>query len=198
MRLLSTLIGSVTLVLIYATALLATRGRRQLALCAAALAGLTPQFAHHHAVITNDSLATFFGALVTWHLVRAVSERRLTTRSLQLIGLSIGLGVLTKYTILPVAAAAFIVLALLPGSSRERLRRVTTVTVASLAVCGGWLAWNTVKYGDPLAQGAMQRHHAVLVVDYRITDLVFNQWFLTRIFKSYWGMLGSMTVPLEG
>ncbi|HUG63477.1 MAG TPA: glycosyltransferase family 39 protein, partial [Methylomirabilota bacterium] len=197
LRLLSSVFGFGTLILIYATALSAGGGRRRLALGATALPALTPQFVHHHAVISNDSLATLLSALLTYQLVAALSGSGSTIAVPKAMGFIAGLGVLTKYTVLPVAAAVFFGLMLFPGPARDRLRRASTFAIVTLATCGAWLTWNTVRYGDPLAQAAMRRAHAALAVDASIADLVFDPSFLARVFKSYWGMLGSMVVPLH-
>ena len=197
LRLLSSLFGFGTLILIYATALRASGGRRRLALGAAALPALTPQFVHHHAVISNDSLATLVSALLTYQLVAALSGSGSTIAAPKAMGFIAGLGVLTKYSVLPVAAAVFFGLMLLSGTARDRLRRASTFAGVALATCGAWLIWNTARYGDPLAQAAMRRAHAALAVEASIADLVLDPSFLTRVFKSYWGMLGSMVVPLH-
>ena len=197
LRLLSTLIGVVTLVLIYAAALQVGGNRTGFALGATALAALTPQFAHHHAVITNDSLSTMWCALLTMQLMGALSGSRKAVSSPAAMGIVVGLGVLTKYTIVPVAVAVVLVLLVLPGGLRTRLNRVTRFAVFALVVCGGWLAWNTYHYGDPLAQAAMRRAHAALAVDRSLVELLSDRRFLMKIFRSYWGTLGSMTIPLE-
>ncbi len=217
LRLLSTLFGAATLVLIYAAALAAGRGRRSIALAAAALPALTPMFAHHNAVLTNDALATTWCALLTWQLVRSITGDRLagdrTARDGPLggrptsdrpsmtpamrMGIVAGVGMWTKYTMAPVAAAAGLVLILLPGTRRVRLSRTLHFTLAALAVSGPWLAWNTWRYGDPLAGAAMRRAHAVLAVDASPLALTADPAFLWGVFISYWGKIGSMTVPLH-
>ncbi|MFN8423252.1 MAG: glycosyltransferase family 39 protein [Anaerolineae bacterium] len=172
LRLLSTLFGALTLGLIYAAAVAAS-GRRSLALAATALPALTPQFVHHHAVITNDALATTWCALLTWQIVRRTAsatpapapDRRPpgAVVSAAAMGVVAGLGMWTKYTMAPVAAAAGVVLLLgrADGTAgpRRRLRRAAAFTIAALVVCGPLLAWNTLRYGDPLAHAAMRRAH---------------------------------------
>ncbi|MCC7020053.1 MAG: hypothetical protein IT332_09885 [Ardenticatenales bacterium] len=217
LRLLSTLFGAATLVLIYATALAAGRGRCSIALAAAALPALTPMFAHHNAVLTNDALATTWCALLTWQLVRSVtgdgsaddraaSRRRSGDRLARdrpsvpcavRMGIVVGVGMWTKYTMAPVAAAAGLGLILLPGTRRVRLARSLRFTLTALAVSGPWLAWNTWRYGDPLAGAAMRRAHAVLAVDLSPPALTVDPAFLWGVFISYWGKIGSMTVPLH-
>ncbi|MEO8083837.1 MAG: hypothetical protein ABI780_08450 [Ardenticatenales bacterium] len=229
LRLLSTLFGALTLVLIYATALAAGRGRRSLALAATALPALTPQFVHHHAVITNDALATTWCALLTWQIVRTAaqapaaappksgvaagsslraSRRRGRSATTQwAMGVVAGLGMWTKYTMAPVAAAAGLVLLVRRVGARRggvvagwrdlRFRRAASFGIAALAVCGPLLLWNTVRYGDPLAHGAMRHAHAALAVDRSMLALTGDRWFLWGVFKSYWGLIGSMTVPLH-
>ncbi len=199
LRLLSTLFGVFTLLLIHATALQVSGGRRHLALGATALPALTPQFAHHHAVITNDSLSTLWCALVTLQLIKALSGRRLRSAvsSPAAIGVVVGLGILTKYSMVPVGAVVFASLLLMPGDALSRIRRTAVFAAAALAICGVWLALNTYRYGGPLANVAMRDAHSALAVDGSMLDLAFEGAFLLKVFKSYWGMLGSMTVPLH-
>ncbi len=210
LRALSMLFGALTLGCVYATALAVSRGRRLVAWSAAALPALTPMYAHHHAVITNDSLATLWCAVVVWLLARHVMAGAAapgagggvggsggTARQAVGMGIAAGLGIWTKLTMAPVAAAAAVLLVWGPGPAAARRRAAVRFALTAGAVASPWLILNTWHYGDPLARAAMQQAHAALAVQRTPFALIGDGGFWRMVFESYWGRLGSMTVPLR-
>jgi hypothetical protein len=168
------------------------------ALLAAAIAALTPQFVYMAASVTNDIFSTFWCALLTLMMLKALAG----DRSFPLVvgmGLVTGLGALTKYTVLPVAALAVPIL-LLGGADRSWRRRARDLAIflaAAACVSGWWFARNIWLYGDLTASGAMQSLHSVLVEPKPLTSLFWAQGpFLRSTFQSYWGTFGSLSVLL--
>jgi 4-amino-4-deoxy-L-arabinose transferase-like glycosyltransferase len=160
-------------------------------LVAGALVGV-PMFAATSAAINNDNLANVFGGLLTLMLLRALS-RPLGTRSVLLLGVVLGLGVLTKLTLgffLPLAVAALVV-----GGRRDARRQSVLLLVAMLVVLSPWLVRQGLTYGwDDLL--AKRRHDAILI-GRAFPSLELSYWlgWGTRLFRSAWALFGWMQVP---
>ncbi|MEN6478221.1 MAG: glycosyltransferase family 39 protein [Anaerolineales bacterium] len=205
MRLLSVALGAVAVVLL---ALLARRlfGSRGLALGAAALAAGNPMYVAITASANNDALVVVVLGLVALRL-SAPPRRRWTPRASVLLGVLLGLCVLTKlqaYVALPLAAAALLwdVLVAHELSWRQALRSGAWVVMAAAIVAGPWLVRNMLVYGwrDPLG---LARHSAVVVGQLRTATLLAESGLgaylgqlLRTTFQSYWGQFGWMAAPL--
>ena len=115
-----------------------------LPLGAALWPALFPAWFPEMARLGNDSLVTLVAALTLILLYRAAASP--TWRDHALLGGTLGLGLLTKATFLPVAAAVFVTLAVLtirarsadPGS--HRVARLCVAGVIMLAIASPWYA----------------------------------------------------------
>jgi 4-amino-4-deoxy-L-arabinose transferase-like glycosyltransferase len=160
-------------------------------LVAGALVGV-PMFAATSASINNDNLANVFGGLLTLMLLRALAGP-LGARWVVLLGVVLGLGVLTKLTLgffLPLAVAALVV-----GSRRDAGRQCVLLLVAMLVVLSPWLVRQGLTYGwDDLL--AKRRHDAILI-GRAFPSLEPSYWlgWGTRLFRSAWALFGWMQVP---
>jgi hypothetical protein len=109
LRWLNILPGALTLLFIY-------RGTKRLfpnsvmPLAAAALAGLTPQFLHNTAAITNDSPANLVGAIFFWLIILVVQERQKWWQTALIILAAILLPFIIKLTIAPMSLALLLAL----------------------------------------------------------------------------------------
>src|SRR5690606_35902007 len=113
LRLLSTLLGLGTLVCIYGSARQARPDQPHLALTAVALVAFLPQFACLHSAISNDPLVVLMCAAVFWQLLY-LWRHPVTTGRLLLLGVSVGLAMLSKTAgllLLPYAALWLLLLA---------------------------------------------------------------------------------------
>jgi hypothetical protein len=153
LRLLSALFGLGTLLAIHAAARLVWPGDPGRALLATGLVAFLPQFAFLHGAVSNDAAITFFAAAAVWQLLRLRLEPSTTGRYL-LLGLTIGLAMLSKAAGLLLLAYAVGVLGLLAwvqaGGRRwaETARAALLIALPALLV-GGWLLWrNWTLYGD--------------------------------------------------
>lgn len=155
LRLLNTLMGLGTLIGIYYGALWGL-GREDVALASAAF-GLLPMNIALNSAITNDSLLF---CLCTWSLALTLKclQQGWHIKKAALIGVLIGLGILTKTTALvmfPVVMAALIL-------SHKRHQAPAKPNVAVWAFCLAlpliialpWLIRNTNLYGDPFGMSA--------------------------------------------
>jgi len=134
LRLLSTLFGAVTVVLVWRIALAlfpAGSGRGRLALLAAALTAFLPQFVFITSVINNDALAMALSAAFLLALVRPGSGRLVSFRRGLLLALILAAGLLTEFALLfllPAALAWFSA----AGAKRSRLTMAAALSTAFL------------------------------------------------------------------
>jgi hypothetical protein len=151
LRLLSTLLGGLTILGVYMTARTAFPDSTYVALMAAALVSFNPRFITHSATVTNDSL---LAALTAWGVYGCVDVLRhgpSTQRSVML-GIVIGLASLTKvggFFLLPLAALVLADHAWRRGAWVRHGAHLVGITALCVLVAGWWYASNFLRYGDP-------------------------------------------------
>ena len=168
------------------------------ALAAALLPLAVPQLAHVGASVNNDALLIVLGAAVSAPLL-AVSRGDVTRRTAAVVGVLLGLALLTKalaFGLLVWAALAY-GLALL-GPARSCPRRAWGAGLLSagiaLLVGGWWWVVNLVRYGTVQPSGTAP----LPALDIE-PDLVEFTWtFLTRVTASTWGNFGWLEVRIPG
>jgi 4-amino-4-deoxy-L-arabinose transferase-like glycosyltransferase len=153
--------------------------------------------------IGNDSLIMVFAALLFWLAWRIVAAG--TTLHFILLGLVLGLALLTKATFLPVAAAILAVLGLhallrdVPGQRTERLIKSCLATAIMLAIGGWWFASKLIETGSMIGSSDVVRMHASggliagLMANLRPIDLVLMPWGFVASFL--WAGTWSFVVP---
>ena len=168
MRLLSAAFGLGTLLCIYGAGRTVWPANPDRALLATGLIAFLPQFAFVHAVVTNDAAITFFSAAALWQLLRLTNGKpgtaaRASSASLLLLGLTIGLAMLSKAAGLLLLVFCVAVLAVCAVAGRRHHRRsdlfrVALLVLAPAVLLGGWLLWrNWIFYGDPTAASQFVR-----------------------------------------
>lgn len=193
-------LGGATLVLTYliARSLFVGQSRWLPVLTAGALAGV-PMFASTSAAINNDNLANVIGAAITLMLLRILFNTG-SYRWSVLLGVVLGLGVLTKLTLgvfVPLALAALAIRALRRGRQpiAQLVREAAVVLGVMLLVMSPWLVRQGLTYGwdDVLAK---RRHDAILIGrPFPSLELSYFLGWGTRLFRSAWGLFGWMQVP---
>lgn len=183
MRSMGVLLGIGTILLTFATTreVFPSPEHAPLAICAATLVGLLPQFTFMSSVVNNDNSATLAGAALSYWLVRLLSRgARLVDAAA--LGVLLGLALLTKMNNLVYVPVALLVLAVArvkvgaattsPVSDRtpnvaRSLGLKMLLTLLAVVVCllvgGWWYVRNTVVYGDALAIRAVNAMAAAVV-----------------------------------
>jgi 4-amino-4-deoxy-L-arabinose transferase-like glycosyltransferase len=154
LRLLSTLFGLCTILLIFRMGLLFLRPWS--AAVGACLVATLPMFVMVSGSITNDSFAALVSTATLYVLVK-ILVAGLTKRRGILGGALLACAGLTKYTcfgLLPVSVWA--VLYDRKRAGRSWLTPTLGLVAAFLLAAGPWLWRNQVLYGDPLRAGAEQ------------------------------------------
>ena len=177
-RAMSALWGLGTLLCLYAAGRTVWPDSPDRALLATALVAFLPQFAFIHGAISNDTAITFFSAAAVWQLLRIrndelgipnreapapidhepiSSKTRPGTRSYLLLGITIGLAMLSKTAGLLLLVYCTAVVAALVWSGGGPRRWSQAFSAAALVglpalLLGGWWLWrNWALYGDPTA-----------------------------------------------
>lgn len=209
LRLASLLLGGGVVLLAYAVARELWPAQRWIAWTTAVFVAFLPQHLHIMASVNNDALAELLIAALLLALLRwtrmplAGWQKPAERRYLLVIGLLLGLGLLTKLTVylmLPVAGAALLWRV---WGRWDDLFPAGVLLFAPALLLGATL-WgrNLLVYSgfDPLAMAA---HDAVVVGQPRTAEWValFGlsetvSRFLRTTFISFWGQFGWMAVPL--
>ncbi len=153
-RALSALAGAVTIASTYALALVIFPGRRWLALGAATFVAFNPQFLYLSASVNNDAFVAALCA-VALVIIAQLARGQIGRGRLLALGAVIGLALLTKWSAVPLVAAALIAL----GSGywavgrrgwRDLSRDALWLLAPVVLLSGWWFVRNQVVYGDPL------------------------------------------------
>src|SRR5512136_1049951 len=114
-RLFSVILGGALVVVAYLIGAEAYPGQLVLALGGAAFVAFVPQHLAMMSAVNNDSLAELLIALVVWQSMRLFRSQPVSHRKLVLLGVTLGLSLLTKatfyYTAVPIAFMALLLYA---------------------------------------------------------------------------------------
>jgi 4-amino-4-deoxy-L-arabinose transferase-like glycosyltransferase len=167
------------------------------------LAGLfvatLPQFAFIHATVSNDPWASLFVALGLLALVRLI-KRPLALERYVLLGTSLGLGLVTKKTLLflvPVSALALAAVVCHERAQRGRVLRGAAMALAVAGlVAGWWYVRNLMLYGDLWATGIERSTNAGLVSPHALLSSCIFIALPAAAFRSFIDLFGWLSVSL--
>jgi 4-amino-4-deoxy-L-arabinose transferase-like glycosyltransferase len=216
LRLFSVGLGALLLLLAYWTVQEAVPKQPFLALGTAAFVAFLPMHLAMTAAANNDTLAELLLATILLLSIRylkgSVSPSREAegTRLLILLGVTTGLGLVTKssvYIALPLVPAAIAARHLwldkLGPSLAKGFKDAALYLLPALALALPWWVRNIALYGDTDFLG-LGRHDQVVVGQLRTAEFVaqngmaqlVRDFFLTS-FRSFWGQFGWMGVLLD-
>jgi 4-amino-4-deoxy-L-arabinose transferase-like glycosyltransferase len=176
-------------------------GRRRVADVAAVLPLAIPQLAAQGGSVTNDALVVALGAVLTVLLVRALTGDG-SWRTTVGVGLVLGLGLLTKGTLLvavPVVGVALVLAGrrVLALSWSSTLLRLGVAWGLAFVIGGWWWVLNVLRYGTLQPSGWNQDYAAGLVVDRpRDSLLGFVPPFSEKLTTTFWGNFGQLELAL--
>jgi 4-amino-4-deoxy-L-arabinose transferase-like glycosyltransferase len=182
--------------------------RAAVILGATAIVAFQPQLGFEGAIINNDMLAIALGTLILYLCIRALRDG-LTIRLAVAIGITCGIGLLTKATLtalLPVVAGVAIWLRWPRPWEQLRQRRWLTGTalraaaiiVPTVVLALPWYLYLRRTYGDFTAFEATRQ----LQSDWNrpagsFTELLFSRSFHEERVHETWGYYGWRMIPLE-
>ncbi|HIP96675.1 MAG TPA: DUF2142 domain-containing protein [Anaerolineae bacterium] len=209
LRLFSVACGAGLLIVAYGIVRQVFLQNEALALGTVALVAFVPQHLAMTAAANNDALAELILAGVVWALVRwvvgektqRVGENSEELKRLAMVGVLIGLGLLTKTSTIVSVPLALVALVL-------RRKRATALSIACLLLPAlllvlPWLVRNAAVYGGLDVLG-WSRHGVVVADQPRTAEWValyglgnVLHWGLTTTFHSFWAQFGWMAVPID-
>jgi hypothetical protein len=167
---------------------------------AAALTAFNPMFHFVSAAVNNDILAALFGSLA----LLLITKRKPQAFGFWLLALGfvLGVGALTKLSLVAMIPLALLVVALdtwrrYSGASLTRraalvIGHCALVILPALAISGWWFLRNWRLYGDPTAVSVFME-----ILGYRTEPLTLQDlWEEFGTFRrTYWGLFGGVNVP---
>ncbi len=197
-RLVSVVLGALTIWLAYRLGRRVTLGGRHVGLLAAGILAFTPQFIFMTASVNNDVLTAVLGAALVYFTVEAVDAPSLA----RFVGLGVlmGLGLLTKFALLafwPLPLLA-ILLTANKGQKKQSGLYVAVVLGLSLLVAGWWYYRAYLLYGDPLAWDVHLQAKGAEVLRTAPLTLADLREFVVIHFQSYWAWFGWLKIKAAG
>ncbi|MBN1812972.1 MAG: glycosyltransferase family 39 protein [Anaerolineae bacterium] len=196
-RWLSLLMGAGTILCVYGTARELFPRRLPLAVGSAALVAFNPMVLFISASVHDDPLANLVATAVLCVTARLL-VRGATARRAAVLGLLIGMAILTKLTCLlvvpTVGLALFYRLWIDRGGWRQSLKVGAIVAFVALLVGGWWLVRNQILYGDPTSMGRQMEAWE----DERPggPDIIAAVRELGFLHDSAWGAFGYGQIPM--
>jgi 4-amino-4-deoxy-L-arabinose transferase-like glycosyltransferase len=148
-RLLSVVLGMLTILTVYAVARRLFPLRPGLAVGAAALVALLPEAQYLAGAINDDNLAWLAGALLVLAGIVVMQSAVLNPRLALGAGLAVALAVLAKETVW-IPAVLLLVLVAARFGRQLRAVHVAALLVPTIALAGWWFVRNAVEFGGPL------------------------------------------------
>jgi 4-amino-4-deoxy-L-arabinose transferase-like glycosyltransferase len=197
-RWLSLLMGAGVVLCVYGTTRELFPQRRAVAVGAAALVAFNPMFLFISGSVHDDALANLVAAGILFVTAR-ILVRGATARRAAVLGLLVGLAILTKLTcllVVPTAGLALLYRSLV-GRGRTGWRDVVrvggVVVLAAFLVGGWWFVRNTLLYGEPTSMG---RQTGVWGVRENAPDVLAAVRELGFTHDSFWGVFGYGQIPM--
>ena len=208
LRLFSVAIGALLIWTVYRLAREVLGDSPLLAWGAMAFPVVVPMHLAMLAAINNDGLAELLVTATLLGCVRLIN-RGATSRRLLVLGVLLGLGLLTKNTTAIVAPV--ILLSVWLSAERRAsesrwapwLRALGGIGLPALLLSGGWYLRNALVYGwgDPLI---WRRHGEVVAGQLTTAQYLatrdWGQWLgdlVMTTFRSFWAQFGWMAVPID-
>ncbi|MGD2177847.1 MAG: glycosyltransferase family 39 protein, partial [Anaerolineae bacterium] len=195
-RLASTVLGAITVWAAYRVGREVFPDQPEMAVGAAGLSAFVPEFLFISGAINDDNGAALFGALALWAMMRILRKGATWRRGLAL-GLALGMGWLSKLTIVALLPTAGLTLALVAWRDRRwsELFRIGLITFAVAALfIGPWVTRQTVLYRDPTGTSREMSEWGLRERPVTLADVGPDLYWLRT---SFWGRLGYNQIPLS-
>ncbi|MBN2471816.1 MAG: hypothetical protein JXN59_13930 [Anaerolineae bacterium] len=194
-RLLSVLMGAITVLTTYLIGREVLPAQPGVALVAAALNALLPMFLFISGSVNNDNLSNMLAGLLLWRVMRLLRRSTLPGwGELMAIGLLAGAALLAKLSLgflLLFVAGAFVNLSVRLRSWRPVLVGGAVSGGVAILVAGWWYARNWQLYGDLTGLNVFLDIVGRRAVRANAAQLLTEQ---ESFFRSWWGAFGGMNV----
>lgn len=202
-RLLSLILGALSILVVYAAVRALIPDRQSTALASAGFVAFLPMHLALSSSVGNDILAELVFGVALLLMVRLFVTGP-TMRIGVLLGLVLGLGLLAKTTCMLLFPAAVLAYLLLwkrgTLTARQAVSEMAAMLGISLLVGGWWLVRNVMLYGDPFALSQFNQAFAqtakpeFFLVGQGMTWTGYFTLVAGWTFASFWGIFGHMKV----
>jgi hypothetical protein len=196
-RSLSVLMGAVTVWITFRIGQEIFPGRPEMAVGAAGLAAFIPEFLFISGAVNDDNGAALFGALALWAMARILREGFNARRCVGL-GVALGLGLLSKLTVIALLPTAGLAVALVAWRNRSWrdlfIFGLVVLSVAAL-LSAPWFVRQYLLHGDPIGLSQETEGFGEPERSPSLADLWPDLYWLRT---SFWGRLGANQIPLSG
>lgn len=188
-RLLSVLMGIVTVAATYGIAKILFPDDRWLALASAAFVAFLPAFEFISGMANNDNLVIMLSACTVFQVLRMLNHP-ISVRDCAALGALLGLAALTKLSGLVLWPFAFALLILHAYRSRAWTRSIRIsglVFGVAILVDLPWMVFNQLSFGDPIGWAKV-----VAITPPRISPMSLEDWsvVIEGLFTSFAGRFG--------
>ena len=201
LRLLSVVLSGITVIVVFLIVRSIFPEELPLQLGVAAFIAFLPMRSAISGSISNDAFTELVATLMLLAMVH-VLRAGLKRRSAFLLGLLMGIALLTKMTVYGYVPLALLVTLVSPRQGKNggssRLPMVGLILLVALIVSGWWFVRNGMVYGATDIF-AMQRHDQVVVGQPRFEGFTpaALSYFTTTLFQSFWGQFGWMGILMD-
>ena len=194
MRLVSVLLGGITIFFIYRIARAVFPNDHAVALSSGAFAATLPQFNFISGVISNDSLAAMMGAATLLFLVR-LADKDTRPRSLDFIclGVLIMLALLTKFNLIFLVPLSIIVIFLKAKDAGSWQVGLSGVVLMLIPIFIGIAAAVILFPDDAMIKFRVMVWRLLRTTPTLVTIEHF-QWMVKDIYRSFWATFGWMSI----
>jgi hypothetical protein len=165
-------------------------------LMAAASVAYLPEFVFLSGSISNDLCAVLCSAIVLVALVESIAARRLTRTRCVVIGLTLGIGVLGKESMLTMVPVVVLGMALAARRLDQLAASLAWTAAPALALTGPLFIRNSILYGSVLSSAAQ---HLTMPYMIHAPRSPFSVYFLETaptLWSSFVAHFGWLSIPL--
>lgn len=197
-RLVSVLLGLITVRLAYRLGRQLVPGDERVGLLAAVFLAFNPQFVFMTASVNNDVLTAVLGAALVYLSIQAAAQP--TMRRFMVLGVLMGLALLTKFALLAFWPLPLLAAWLSAGNGRRRQALQSGAIVVGLPclIAGWWYIRAAQLYGDPLAWDVHLQAKGSEVLRTSALTLADLREFVVIHFQSYWAWFGWLKIQAAG
>ncbi len=188
-RLVSVVLGAITVWTTYHIAEIVFPGNPALGLTAAALVGFLPEFTFVSAAVNNDNLIIALSALVFYSFLRLPENA--PPRQLAVVGLLLGLALVTKIQAAFLLSALALSLILRSGwrAAGRYIPKIIVICAVMGVIIAPYVIYNTLVFGDPFGMARW------LMTVPRLEPVTLADWttYGARMYWSFFGRTGGVT-----
>ena len=150
LRIFSLLQGVFALWILFRCAALVFPGNPAAVILTMASVAFNPQFIFIHSGVGNIPSTTLTCSMVAFYLIKMTIAKQITPRLTILLGLFLGLAILSRSVAVYLALPALIALFLYAKNKRQLLLHAAMMFACAALTGGWWYIRNCLQYGDPV------------------------------------------------